>query len=185
MHPFLNQALKGQLMIDYTIRPVTATDEAFLWQMLYYAAHMHEEAGKTVADLPANPTLALYVQEWGRLGDFGFLAEATATKKPLGAAWLRLYTGANKAYSPTADDTPELAIALLPECTGQGIGTVLLQELLAVARVHFPAVALSVRANNPALRLYQRLGFLIIGEMTNRVGGRSYDMRYPCHEFDR
>ncbi len=172
-------------MIDYTIRPVVADDEPFLWQMLYYAAHMHEEAGKTVAELHANPTLALYVQEWGRFGDFGFIAAATTTGMPLGAAWLRLYTGDNKAYSPTADDTPELAIALLPEYTGQGIGTVLLHELLAVARLHFPAVALSVRANNPALQLYQRLGFLIIGEMTNRVGGRSYDMRYQCSLFSK
>ncbi len=169
-------------MIEYTTRPVVATDEAFLWEMLYYAAHMHEEVDKTVADLQRNPTLALYVQEWGRRGDFGFIAEATTTNIPLGAAWLRLYTGDNKAYSPTTDDTPELAIAILPQYTGKGIGTALLQELLTVARLHFPAVALSVRADNPASVLYQRLGFQIIGEITNRVGGISYDMRYPCNQ---
>ena len=168
-------------MIDYTIRPVVAADEPFLWQMLYYAAHMHEEAGRTVADLQANPTLALYVREWGRFGDSGFIAAALTTGIPLGAAWLRLYTGDNKAYSPTADDTPELAIAIRPEYTGQGIGTTLLQELLAVAQLHFPAVALSVRADNPAFHLYQRLGFLVVSEMTNRVGSLSYDMRYQCN----
>ena len=58
----------------YTIRPIQATDEAFLWQMLFYAAHMHEEAGKTVADARQNPDLAKYVSNWGRPGDLGFVA---------------------------------------------------------------------------------------------------------------
>jgi len=30
--------------MPYTIRPILASDEPFLWQMLFYAAHMHEEA---------------------------------------------------------------------------------------------------------------------------------------------
>ncbi len=47
---------------------------------------------------------------------------------------------------------------------------------LDIARTIFPAVALNVRADNPALKLYQRVGFQIIGEITNRVGTKSYNM---------
>jgi ribosomal protein S18 acetylase RimI-like enzyme len=161
----------------YTIRPIQATDEAFLWQMLFYAAHMHQEAGKTVADARQNPDLAKYVSNWGRPGDLGFVATENDASQQVGAAWVRLYVGAGKAYSPTSDDTPELAMAVLPAYTGQGIGTRLLQKLITAARPHYPALALNVRADNPALRLYQRLGFVVVSEMVNRVGGVSYDMR--------
>jgi ribosomal protein S18 acetylase RimI-like enzyme len=161
----------------YTIRPIQATDEAFLWQMLFYAAHMHQEAGKTVADARQNPDLAKYVTTWGRPGDLGFVATENDASQQVGAAWVRLYVGADKAYSPTSDDTPELAMAVLPAYTGQGIGTRLLQKLITAARPHYPALALNVRADNPALRLYQRLGFVVVSEMVNRVGGVSYDMR--------
>jgi len=50
-------------------------------------------------------------------------------------------------------------IALLPEYRGQGIGSALLRELLAEgARAGLP-VTIHVESFNPALRLYQRLGF--------------------------
>lgn len=163
--------------MSYTLRSIETGDEAFLWQMLFYAAHMHEEAGKTVADAKQNPDLAKYITNWGRPGDLGLIAEQNDTHAPLGALWVRLYVGDDKAYSPTADDTPELAMAVLPAYIGRGIGTRLLQQFLAIARPHYPAIALNVRADNPALRLYQRLGFVVVNELVNRVGGRSYDMR--------
>jgi len=163
--------------MDYVIRPVTAADEPLLWQLLYYAAHMHEEEGKTVNDAKQNSTLALYVTEWGRPGDLGFVAAQPATGEAMGAAWLRLHQGAQKAYSQTDDATPELAIAVLPAYLNQGLGTALLQQVITAARPHYPAIALSVRAENPAYRLYQRLGFVTVKEIVNRVGGMSYDMR--------
>lgn len=163
--------------MTYTLRAIEAGDEAFLWQMLFYAAHMHDEADKTVADAQQNPDLAKYVTNWGRPGDLGFIAEKQESGKPIGAVWVRLYVGEDKAYSPTADDTPELAMAVLPAYLGRGIGTQLLQKLITNARTHYPAVALNVRADNPAFRLYQRLGFVVVNELVNRVGGLSYDMR--------
>lgn len=162
---------------DYAIRPIITSDEAFLWHMLFYAAHMHDEEGKSVQDAIQNPDLAKYVTQWGRPGDLGFVAADSVRNEPVGAVWIRLYVGDNKAYSPTADDIPELAMAVLPAYIGQGIGTRLLQQLITAARPHYPALALNVRADNPACRLYQRMGFVIVSELVNRVGGISYDMR--------
>lgn len=159
------------------LRPVGPADEAVLWQMLFYAARMDKETGKTVEDAKVAPDLAKYVTGWGRAGDLGVIAEGGAPPSAVGAAWVRLYRGADKAFSPTDDDTPELAMAVAPAYMGQGIGTQLLSHLIDAARPHYPALALNVRAENPALRLYQRLGFVIVGELTNRVGTRSYDMR--------
>ena len=163
-------------MTDH-LRAIQASDEAFLWLMLFYAAHMHKEPSQTVADARQNPDLAKYVTNWGRPGDLGFIATASDSGESVGAVWVRLFVGANKAYSQTSDDIPELAIAVLPDYIGRGVGTLLLQQIIAAARPHYPALALNVRADNPAFRLYQRLGFVVVKEIVNRVGGLSYDMR--------
>lgn len=165
-------------MVEYTLRLATKQDVETLWHMLYYAAHMHDEIGKVVADAKADPALALYVDGWGRAGDIGIIAEKKGINQPLGAAWCRLFTGEAKAYSGTNEHTPELAIAVLPTYAGQGIGTALLNELLHEAKAQCTAIALNVRAENPAVRLYQRLGFVTTGELTNRAGGLSYNMLY-------
>jgi ribosomal protein S18 acetylase RimI-like enzyme len=55
-------------------------------------------------------------------------------------------------------------IALLPERRGRGIGTRLLQELLDAGRASGRSVSIHVERENPARRLYERLGFHAVGE---------------------
>jgi ribosomal protein S18 acetylase RimI-like enzyme len=50
-------------------------------------------------------------------------------------------------------------IALLPESRGSGIGSRLLHEVLDRGSAAGKAVTIHVEGYNPALRLYQRLGF--------------------------
>ncbi|MFP5246640.1 MAG: GNAT family N-acetyltransferase, partial [Thermoanaerobaculia bacterium] len=50
-------------------------------------------------------------------------------------------------------------IALVPEHRGRGIGGVLMHELLSRARAEGRSVSIHVEMNNPAMRLYERLGF--------------------------
>jgi ribosomal protein S18 acetylase RimI-like enzyme len=52
-------------------------------------------------------------------------------------------------------------IALLPEHRGIGIGTTLLRDLLTEADAAGKSVTIHVERFNPALRLYERLGFSI------------------------
>lgn len=163
--------------MNYRFRPLSPVDEPFLWEMLYYAAHVNEEPGGSIEAAKHNPFLTKYVAHWGQPGDLGFVAEDADTQQRLGAAWLRVFVGTEKNCSDIADGTPELAIAVISTCTGQGIGAQLLSHLFEAAASVFPAVYLSVRATNPAKRLYERLGFAVIGELTNRVGGRSFHMK--------
>ena len=51
-------------------------------------------------------------------------------------------------------------IALLPAHRGAGYGSALLQSILAEGRASGLAVSIHVEANNPAMSLYRRLGFL-------------------------
>lgn len=163
--------------LTYTIRPLTNEDEPLLWEMLYHAAHLAEEGETSVRAAMSNPDLARYVQAWGRPHDFGFAAIEGDSRQPVGAAWLRLLTGDNKGYAYVDEATPELAIAVLPDYTGQGVGTQLLARLLDAARQAYPSVCLSVRATNPAKRLYERFGFVPVSEVINRLGTSSLTMK--------
>ena len=49
--------------------------------------------------------------------------------------------------------------ALLPEARGRGIGGLLMQEILKEARSAGKSVSIHVERDNPAMRLYLRLGF--------------------------
>lgn len=55
-------------------------------------------------------------------------------------------------------------IALLPACRGAGVGTALIEALQAMARGSCRYIGLHVEPNNPALRLYRRLGFTRVEE---------------------
>jgi ribosomal protein S18 acetylase RimI-like enzyme len=52
-------------------------------------------------------------------------------------------------------------IALLPEHRGNGVGTRLLEDLLAEGKAEAKSVTIHVERMNPALRLYERLGFSV------------------------
>ena len=164
-------------MPETSIRQLKTEDEQTLWTMLMYAAHESSLSG-----VKANPALTRYVEAWGRTGDVGVVAEQNGT--PVGAAWVRLWSPDNRGYGYVSDDVPELAIAVIPEVRGQGIGTVLLSEILALAEASVPAVSLSIRADNPALRLYERTGFVRVAgsDVVNRTGGVSFSMIYAFDE---
>jgi ribosomal protein S18 acetylase RimI-like enzyme len=167
--------------MSYHIRRATATDEPFLWDMLYYAANMADDDATTSAVAKTHPYLAAYVRNWGRPGDLGLIATTTADQQPVGAAWLRQLQQPERLSAAVAADVPELAIAVHPAIRGQGVGTTLLRALLEQAESMYPAVVLSVREHNPARFLYERVGFRIVDVIINRVGGRSYVM---LHELN-
>ena len=158
-------------MPDTHIRPLAQEDAHCLWEMLYQAVHVPEGAEPPSREIVYSPELAHYVAGWGRDGDIGYLA-VDAAGLLVGAAWLRLLTGADRGYGTVDDATPELSVAVVPDCRGQGIGKRLLSALLDAAADRYDAVSLSVQADNAALRLYRRLGFEVIED-----GGTWFTMR--------
>jgi ribosomal protein S18 acetylase RimI-like enzyme len=96
----------------------------------------------------------------GRPGDAGVVA-VTADGARLGAAWYRLFSVEEPGWGFITVDVPVLAIGVVPEARGRGIGGALLDALLALAREHgFRALSLAVDRQNPAARrLYERTGF--------------------------
>ncbi len=169
--------------MQFSVRSVTQNDILFLWDMLYYAARMSED-GATSANAARNdPHLNMYVKEWGRRGDFGVIAYDPVSSRNLGAAWIRLLIDDKSHYGYYDNGTPELAIAVLPELMGQGIGSALLSHLIETVRAEVPAIVLSVRSDNPAKHLYERFGFVVIDEVINRVGTKSSKMLLRLHDL--
>lgn len=149
----------------FTLRPLSAADEPFLWTMLYHAVHVPPGHAPPAPDIVQVPELARYVADWkSHPDDLGVAAEVD--DRPVGAAWLRrLGEGPVRGhgfvgYGFIDAATPELTIAVLPDHRGRGIGTALLTALLDMARTRFAALSLSVSLTNPAKRLYERLGFV-------------------------
>ncbi len=68
----------------------------------------------------------------------------------------RLYLDQNDAELRVID------IALLPEYRGRGWGTALLEDVMAAAQQSGRPVRIHVERFNPALSLYERLGFRIL-----------------------
>jgi len=68
------------------------------------------------------------------------------------------------ATEKSEDEILLSSLYILPEYQGRGIGTRLIKELLARAFRDGLAVGLRVLKVNPARRLYERLGFVVVEE---------------------
>ncbi|MFO0690969.1 MAG: N-acetyltransferase [Myxococcota bacterium] len=159
-----------------SIRLAEPGDEPVLWLMLTYAASMGEGGPGRIEEARADPYLRSYVEGFGsRREDLGFVAVAP-TRRIVGAAWIRRDFEAS-ALHVGGPAEPELSIGVSPEHRGQGIGERLLDALLRACRGRHPSIMLSVRSENPAVRLYRRTGFEEIDRIRNRVGGVSLVMR--------
>jgi ribosomal protein S18 acetylase RimI-like enzyme len=98
---------------------------------------------------------------------------AEVDEKIVGAAWTRIIP----AYGNIDDKTPELAISILPEYRGQGIGTALMLHLFELLRERgYSRTSLSVQQNNPAVRFYKRLGYEITDEKLDHAGHEDFIM---------
>jgi ribosomal protein S18 acetylase RimI-like enzyme len=146
------------------IRPAASEDIPILSDMLFEAGAVNEKVREMGREKALTlPAMIYFLENFGRLGDFGFIAE-TEDKTLVGAVWARLFSAENKGYGFVSEQIPELAIAVVPEFRNCGAGAKLMQHLIKEAQnLKFPALSLSVDRRNPALRLYERLGFIDAG----------------------
>jgi ribosomal protein S18 acetylase RimI-like enzyme len=144
------------------VRRATADDAPFLVQMLATAADWRPgTTARTAAEILAVPALARYVVGWPRRGDVGCVAEDGTA---IGATWWRQFGRSDAGYGFVDEAIPELSVGVVPAKRRQGVGTRLLRALIAEARRSgLPGLSLSVELDNPAVGLYERLGFGTVG----------------------
>ena len=140
------------------IRPAGPQDVPFLRDMLRHAYYWRVDKVSETGE----PPVRRYVERWGRFGDTALIAIQDFQR--VGAAWFRLFKSDNAGYGFVDEETPELSIAIVPSKRGTGLGSELLDALLARARADgYHAISLSVEEDSPAVGLYERHGFARVG----------------------
>lgn len=139
-------------------------------ELLYYALHL-DESNATVEEYPS---LEQYQREYGSYsGDIGVYM--IVDKKVAGGAWVRMLAN---GFGHIDHDTPELLIGVKPEYRNKGIGTAIMQQLFIEVSKIFSQMSLSVREGDPAIGLFERLGFTKVegSEHENSKGSLSVKM---------
>ena len=141
-----------------TIRPATRDDEGFL---LHLFAGTRPEFD--LLDLPESQKQALLSMQ------FKAQRQQYDASYPQAESGIILRDGrpiGRMLVDRTAREITLIDIALLPEHRNTGIGTELIKELLGEAAEARKPVRLHVLKSNPALRLYERLGFSKVGDQS-------------------
>ncbi|HEX2740032.1 MAG TPA: GNAT family N-acetyltransferase [Rubrobacter sp.] len=144
--------MESPITYDLKLRPVEPGDEAFLYRV--YASTREEELARTGWDETQKAAFlrmqfdaqSSYYEEHYRGAEFSVILSGG---HPAG----RLYVARLREEIRIVD------IALLPGHRGMGIGTRLLNDLISESEASGQFLSIHVERFNPALRLYERLGF--------------------------
>jgi GNAT superfamily N-acetyltransferase len=141
------------------IRELGPTDAEFLGAMLYAAVYWDPAKERLPAEFVlAHPQLTIFHEGWGRPGDAGLVAEIEG--EPIGVVWYRRFSEAEHGEGFVDEATPELAISVADGHRAGGIGRALMEAIHERARADgLERISLSVDDDNPAKRLYARLGY--------------------------
>ena len=158
--------------INPKVRTMRESDYLCLPEFLYQAIFIPEGVEPPSRSIINEPEIFVYIKDFGAgAGDLGVVAEQDG--QVIGAAWTRIIP----AYGHIGDETPELAISILPEFRGYGTGAKLMKKLFDLLRENgYTRTSLSVQKDNPAVRLYTRLGYKITDEKTDHAGHEDYIM---------
>jgi len=159
-------------VMNIKIREILKSEYPVLDDFLYHAIFIPPGETYPPYEIIFDPEIYIYVKDFGKPTDCCFVAE-NEDGKIVGAAWTRIIP----AYGHLDENTPELAISILPEYRGLDIGTKLMMNLFNELRNReYKRTSLSVQQNNPAVRFYKRLGYEITDEKLDHAGHEDYIM---------
>ncbi|HBR34583.1 MAG TPA: hypothetical protein DD734_08110 [Firmicutes bacterium] len=158
--------------VNPELRLMRSEDYQCLSGFLYHAIFVPEGVEPPPRSIINDPAIYVYMKDFGsKPGDIGVVAEQN--DQIIGAAWTRIIP----SYGHIDDETPELAISILPAFREYGIGTKLMKKLFTVLRTNgYSRTSLSVQKDNPAVRFYERLGYRVAEEKSDHVGNVDFIM---------
>jgi len=151
-----------------TLRPVGLQDEEFLFQV-YASTRVDELAQVPWSDEQKRAFCRMQFAAQHQHYQEHYAGAAFDVIELEGAPIGRLYV------ARWADEIRIIDIALLPEFRGRGVGSTLIKQVLAEGEAAGKPVTIHVEQFNPAVHLYERLGFEKVGEV-----GVYWLMRQPC-----
>lgn len=120
----------------------------------------------TFEDLDGLQEITHYFSTFPDRRDFGLVEEEDGIARAV--AWLVFLPADDPGYGFVDAGIPELSITTFGGFRGQGIGRNLLNQLIASAKArNLPGISLSVEDGNGARRLYEHLGFHVVGRSGN------------------
>jgi GNAT superfamily N-acetyltransferase len=168
-------------MTQLAYRLATPEDiEPIRWA-LYTALAWNPERDLPPRDIALErPEAVRYHRRWGRTGDFGVIA--SDGREVVGVAYCRLFTEDDHGHGFVDARTPEVTVGVRHGRRGQGVGRELMTRLAqAVGESGLERLSLSVDADNPARRLYARLGYREVSVDKDRVR-MALDLNHPQHD---
>ena len=158
-------------MSDFIIRQIQKEEYPILEDFLYNAIFLPSGTEPVLREIIYEPEIYVYVKDFGGKDDCGVVAEHNG--QIIGAAWTRIIP----AYGHIDNETPELAISVLPNFRGKGIGSAMMHSLFDLLRERgYKQTSLSVQKDNPAVRFYKRLGYEITGERRDHANHEDFLM---------
>lgn len=148
------------MSFQYSIRALLPSEGHILRRFTYEAIFKRPTDSNVPFPIIERPELRCY---WECFGDYptDYCLVAELDTQIVGACWVRNIQG----YGSISPDVPELALAILPEHRSKGIGSALLERLIVdLRRRGMTRISLAVQKDNYALKLYQNVGFTIIGK---------------------
>ena len=153
--------MRGLACVTVRLRLTNFDDTAFIVEMARHACVI-EDWPLPEADSEDTRSLLPGIDDTG-------IVASGAGEVRLGAVWTFRH---NPPLLFDADGVPlpEIAIAVVREMRGQGIGAALLDELIEHCTGKYDALALNVHQRNPAAHLYRRKGFRVVGQGRGALG---------------
>ena len=142
------------------LREIRDNEIELLQDFLYEAIFIPEGVEPPARDIIEQPELKLYYEDFGKgVADYCIVADDDG--RVIGAVWTRIMND----YGHVDDNTPSFAISLYEEYRGQGIGTQLMENMLALLKEKgYEKASLAVQKDNYAVRIYEKVGFKTVGE---------------------
>ena len=148
--------------MEYLIRDMRPDEwpllEEFLYEAIFVPEGFEGEIPRSV--IYDDPKCRAAFEGFGTLPDDRAVV-AVVDDKVVGACWVRT----TDEYGHIDSETPSFSISLYAPYRGQGIGGAMMRRMLEDLReAGYARASLSVQKENPVLRLYERLGFRIVGD---------------------
>lgn len=147
---------------EVVIRTMLPAEYPLLEDFMYEAIHQPDPENPYPKELIYYPQVSVYWEKWGTKQDDHCLL-ATQNNVIAGAIWARTFHTEIKGYGYIDEHTPEIAMAVFKEYRNQGIGTQLIKQMINLLQEkNYQQVSLSISKGNPAVHLYERMGFRTI-----------------------
>lgn len=151
-------------MKEIIIREIEPNEIGMLKDILYEAIYRPDTNSIIPKSILETPEMNAYINDFGCKED-DFCLVADLKDKVIGAVWVRTFSDKIKGYGYFDNNTPVFVIALYKEYRNQGIGALIMTEMIKHLHCNgYKQASLNVKKANYAVKLYKKMGFEIIGE---------------------